>query len=234
MGVLIFKDLISQHRVEKLLRLLSSLTMKDIEKIEREDEQFKAISSLTKVWGWRSMPIVIGNALISYQLSSKGEEYWWEFSEFFSRKMPSWNNLKIFLKSSEGNKRLREIKDRRIDKTKKILEGIKLEDASFKDLWRSLGKEFGLEKKTTVFAVKMFGYGKRAITNKFEAFPMEIPIPTDSRVMKFTERIAGLKKEKDVRRFWKTVAERVNIPPLHIDSIIWTRALTNHFPLFKS
>lgn len=56
----------------------------------------------------------------------------------------------------------------------------------------------------------MFGYGLRIIGYKI-IYPFEIDIPIDNRISKIS---------KDIK-FWRELSKNVNIPPLHIDSIIW-------------
>jgi DNA-(apurinic or apyrimidinic site) lyase len=64
--------------------------------------------------------------------------------------------------------------------------------------------------KTIVFSIKIFGYGLRIIGYKI-IFPFEIFIPIDNRIGKIS---------KD-KKFWIELSKKVNIPLLHIDSIIW-------------
>ena len=49
-------------------------------------------------------------------------------------------------------------------------------------------------------------------------YPFEIAIPLDVRIKKITEKFTS---ENPVE-FWFAVAKKVRIPPLHIDSILWT------------
>jgi len=72
--------------------------------------------------------------------------------------------------------------------------------------------------KTIVFSVKMFGYAMRIYMRKFIPYPFDIAIPVDSRIKKITAKFT----EQDPLSFWYVIAKEVGIPPLHIDSIIWT------------
>ena len=71
--------------------------------------------------------------------------------------------------------------------------------------------------KTVVFAVKMFGYAMRIATGEFIPYPFVIPIPVDSRIERFTKQLSG----EDPLQFWNRTAEETEVPPLHIDSILW-------------
>lgn len=52
------------------------------------------------------------------------------------------------------------------------------------DLWRALSAAMQQDphNKTMAFAVKMYGYAARIVTNTFVYYPMDIVIPLDSRL----------------------------------------------------
>jgi len=81
--------------------------------------------------------------------------------------------------------------------------------------------------KTIVFSIKMFAYAMRALGYKFKPFPFEIAIPLDYR----------LKKINPDLNYWFYVSKQTNIPPLHIDSLIWPifriKNLPKKFALLK-
>jgi DNA-(apurinic or apyrimidinic site) lyase len=82
--------------------------------------------------------------------------------------------------------------------------------------------------KTIVFAVKMFSYWARNIF-WFREFPKEIMIPIDSRLeklfYKFWPHPNPLLWEergyKEIKNFYKELSEKLNIPLLHLDAILW-------------
>jgi len=84
----------------------------------------------------------------------------------------------------------------------------------------SVAKELNTKKesKTVVFAVKMFGYASRIVFKKFIPYPYEIEIPKDSRIEKYTKRFT----DDNVIKFWNDISKETEIPPLHIDSILWS------------
>ncbi len=92
--------------------------------------------------------------------------------------------------------------------------------------------------KTIVFSIKMLYYGFRASTGVVTPLPMNIPIPIDlriatmsyianiidtSHVKKSLNEIAEIimRSYKNTQEAWNIVARTSQIPPLHIDSIIW-------------
>ena len=86
-------------------------------------------------------------------------------------------------------------------------------------LWKAIAKVLKVdrESKTVVFSVKMFGYAARIVLSKFNPYPMEIPIPEDVRIIKLTRKLTNERP----RDFWMKIAKESNVPPLHIDSILW-------------
>ncbi|MGC9133329.1 MAG: N-glycosylase/DNA lyase [Nanopusillaceae archaeon] len=159
------------------------------------------------------LKLILINSLLSFQLSYKGEKFWEIFSKFFSENHSNiCGDFIVFLE--KYNSRFLEIKIKRL---KKICDWIKNKDLiSYKDrlieLNKELAKVMGQKEndKTIVFSIKIFGYGLRIIGYKI-IFPFEIFIPIDNRIGK-------INKDKE---FWIKLSKKVNIPLLHIDSIIW-------------
>ncbi|WP_456481288.1 N-glycosylase/DNA lyase [Methanopyrus sp.] len=207
---------------------LRGITLRKIRLIEeRVDVQYRAIEALAE-----SLPpidvvrLTVANALVSYQLSSAGEDWWREFSDYFRERRPGdiVREYAQFLPRSRGNRRLVRQKLRRLRRAKTFLEGLSWRDVEsyYRDMNRlrlDLARTLDAdpESKTIVFAVKMFGYALRTITGRFRPYPFEIPIPVDVRVERVTRRIT----DDDPRSYWSSVARRTGIPPLHLDSVLW-------------
>lgn len=199
-----------------LIKSLERLKIDGIREIEeRFDPQYKSLLKL-KDRGDFSM-VTVGNSLVCYQLSSTGEEYWEEFSQYFTNHPLTVSQLRKFITTSKGNKRFLFHKLRRLDIFSKFSRKIK-HNLSMNTIWNLLvDNGFGRKQKTTVFAVKMFGYAKRIITGKFEPYPMDIPIPVDSRISRMTAQFTS----ENPQSFWQKIGEQTGIPPLHIDSLLW-------------
>jgi len=73
--------------------------------------------------------------------------------------------------------------------------------------------------KTIVFAIKMFSYGARVKFDRFIKVPFEIAMPVDSRIDKITKIYNS--KNINFIDFWFEVSEKVGIPCIHIDALIW-------------
>ncbi len=203
-----------------LADLLSTFGVRGARYIEEYlDPQFSAIK---RVIEFVPIKYVVANSLVSYQLSGKGENYWWEFSDYFSKGNSDnvVDDFSEFLSNSRFNRRLTSIKINRLKKIEPLLNSIGPE-WSLSKVWNELGSVFGSNRKTVVFAVKMFGYAQRVLLGKFEPYPFGIPIPLDSRIQKITQ----LYSPSDPLQFWFDVSENSKIPPLHIDSILWNLSL---------
>ncbi len=219
------------EKVELLVNNLKKLGLDCARTIEeRVDLQFDALRNLRKNLGDDELfiKLVLANSIVSYQLSGKGEDWWWEFSRHFSVNPPKGSIAEAyarFLPASRTNRRLVAGKLKRLEKLQPFLDGLDIEtlrdyyfrgmEALRNDLARILGSKRSA--KTVVFAVKMFGYAGRMAFNEFVPYPMSIEIPDDVRINAYTKRFTN---EPPVS-FWARVAEQTEIPPLHIDSILW-------------
>jgi len=218
-------------RIARLTEILEVLGVECARTIEEMvDLQFDALKYLhdslkdTETF----LKLVIANSIVSYQLTARGEEWWWEFSRHFSSSPPKKGILaeySRFLPYSRTNRRLVSGKLKRLEKLEPFLERLTLDDLReyyFKDmlgLRDRLAEVMKSKKsaKTIVFSVKMFGYGARIAFSRFVPYPMEIEIPDDVRINSYTKRFTS----EPAALFWSRIAEEVSIPPLHIDSILW-------------
>jgi len=222
-----------QGAVNTLINELKKIGLEGARKVEEKlDDQFLALGRLyrsAKLDKRKFVTLSTINALVSFQLSCKGEVYWQEFSDYFasSDTVPEVvEALKEFLKSSRCNRRYLELKLTRLEKARQVerfLLSSNLEELyhNMKGLRDLLAKFMRQDPgaKTIVFAVKIFAYSMRASGSEFVPFPMEIDIPLDSRIQRLTARLGIL---GDPKIFWRRVAMSSGIPPLHLDSVLWT------------
>jgi DNA-(apurinic or apyrimidinic site) lyase len=201
-----------------LREVLKEFTLKDALAVEDADPQMEALRKLFASAEDREefFKLVLTNALLSYQLPVRGEKYWENFAEFFS-KGKTLDDFGEFLKIH--NARFLEAKLKRLQKVLRVVK--KLSERELKEfcsaperlaelLASSLGQK--ITDKTILFAVKMFLYACRVAGKEGVVAPFELGVPLDSR----------LKKISADPEFWNTLAREVNIPPLHLDAIIWT------------
>ncbi len=206
------KDILSKFNVEEILYFE-----------ENYDLQYKYLKLLYKNIRNQDLflKIIVINSLLAFQLSYKGEKFWKIFSVYFSKHSNNniYDNFLSFI--NLYNKRYREIKIKRLNR---IYNWIKDKDLLiYKDDLVKFNLEIAevmrqnIYDKTIVFSTKIYGYGLRIIGYK-TIFPFEIFIPIDNRIGKIS---------KD-RNYWVRLSKEVNIPLLHIDSLIWvTMGLDN-------
>lgn len=217
------------NKLNKLKSVIKSLGIESARLIEEKiDLQYIYLKNLKERLEDDELflKLIILNALVSYQLSTTGENWWREFSEYPWEDMPGdiLEEYVKFLLNSKGNRRFLEGKIKRIYKLKYFLNTLSLE--SFRNYYKdmeifrkSVAKVLNTKgySKTVVFAVKIFGYGSRIVFKKFIPYPFTIEIPKDSRIERYTAKFA----EEDVLKFWNKIALESGVPPLHIDSLLW-------------
>lgn len=219
--------------MQKLLEKLKWNNINSAIEQENNDFQFKSLKKLYENIENREIYLflVMANALVTYQLSGKWEAYWEEFSNYFSRiKKISEDNiikeLQNFIKNSKNNRRLIDVKMQRLEKLHKFLDMFQNKKEFYYEDMEILRDDLALlmnqalDAKTIVFAVKMFSYAARNYFSKLVLFPYEIEIPIDSRLETIYE-IYNSDKNIKIKEFYKTLSKQLNIPPLHLDAIIW-------------
>lgn len=220
----------NKPKIERLKEILRELGVECARIIEEKvDLQFSALEHLHRNLKNDELflKLVIANATVSYQLTATGEEWWWEFARYFSSNRPEEgiaNAYSRFLPASQTNRRLTAAKLKRLEKLEPFLIKLKPEDLknyyySMTSLRDDLAETLNSRRnaKTIVFAVKMFGYAGRVAFKDFIPYPMEIEIPDDVRIHAYTKRFTN----EPPTSFWSRIAKEVEIPPLHIDSILW-------------
>jgi len=239
--------------MQELYKKLKKYSLKDAIQFEEDDRQFLA---LKKLWNSFTSPpnplsfagegeirsyylfLIIANALVCYQLSWKGEDYWEEFSDFFSvEKGINYKNINIlrifeeFLNNCKNNKRFTKVKLKRIEKILVFFDKFTWKQEYYYENMLFLRDELAkimnqkYDAKTIVFAVKMFSYWARCCFWKIIYFPDSITIPIDSRLIKIFERYSPhsspLPKGEGIKQFYSDLSKKLEIPQLHLDAILW-------------
>jgi len=199
-------------------------------KLEETDRQFIALKELINNQSEKevALALVVANSIICYQLSGTWENYWEEFSSYFSDRKISYENIVFllweFIKQSKNNKRFIDTKIKRLEKVKNALNLLDWKEEYFyknmtelRDLLAKTMKQ-KITDKTIVFAVKMFGYIARNIYS-FVAYPKEIFIPIDSRLTNLFEKYKW--DYTDINKFYLDLSEKMDVALLHLDWIVW-------------
>ena len=217
---------------EEVKRALSILS-KYVDSLEAKDPQFLWISKVVKEHGLKALPVIVGNALVSYRLAGTGEQYWEEFGKFFLNHEPTIENLKKFVKESKYNKAMKEQKVKRIERASRVLEKLTSEKYSDLNLLREeLKRALGAKgnEKTLVFALKMAYYAFKAMDIAVKG---DTDLPIDSRIATITcsselldasvDEIMGKRRDEAIR-VWKEIAGEVGLKALHLDALLWLPA----------
>ena len=217
--------------MQQLYNKLKQYSLSDAIKIEESDRQYIALKNLSENIQNREIYLgfILVNSIICYQLSWKWEDYWEEFSNYFSsvniEKSEIINALWSFIKQSKNNKRFIDTKVKRLEKLRIFLEIFFWREEYYYDnmevLRDELAKSMKQKKdaKTIVFAVKMFSYWARNIFNNLNYFPEEINVPVDSRLIALFEKYKWDYENIDI--FYFDLSKKLNIPELHLDAILW-------------
>lgn len=216
---------------------------------EIRDPQYRALETLYQTLNdCNSLALLtLLNALISYNLSSTGEEYWWEFARYENFKHYTrdpeklWDSMRRFLLTSRGNTMNREQKLRRLSRVREEefhIEFYAMADEYMRDLRKLVERLSEImrqssDDKTIVFTAKMLYYVSKicGIRNPI----MEgIRIPVDRRVasVSYTSELLEVlapgnpieiifrEKEKALEA-WDIVSSISMIPQIRLDSVIW-------------
>ena len=201
--------------MEEIVKILKEFSKEEIELLERSDRQYKALERLYGCFKGREgefLKLVCANALMSYQLQMKGEDYWEAFSRFFCGEWKRTGDLEEFL--SLYNRRFLSSKLKRLKRVLNCVEKVEVEKVSSafelaKTLAECLGQK--VSSKTVVFAVKMVNYAFKIVYGKELAELDRVAIPVDSRIGKISTDL----------EFWKRISEKVGIPQIKLDAVFW-------------
>lgn len=231
----------------KLVDYIQQFSLDDILAIEHSDKQFLVLQEAWNSIGSQKQDnkelfifLVLQCALVGFQIAWSGP-LWRE--EFAAKIQTDWDKLyKLqynnidrwyqFLTTSTYNKRLYNNKRKRLEKFAIAYNAIvsKQSILSYHDTMTNLWMELSAamqqhpHNKTMAFAVKMYGYAIRIVTNNFIHYPMNIVIPLDSRLRRIAMQqntIYATANDQMIIDYYQWLAEQHNIPPLHLDSLIW-------------
>lgn len=203
------------------------------------DPQYQAVKDILENLGLvEGMLYVVGIALISYMLTTRGEEHWRTAARYSKLGFP--RGLIEFVEKSNSTALYRRAKRKRLEKylkhaspsLKPLIEKKANPDAIVKRL-SSLLDARG-ESKTITFAAKMAYYVYSAAGIRVE--PPSTPMPVDYRVCLVTvtsgiartgipprkaARILRSSYTRRVRETWSRVSSSARIKPVLLDNIVW-------------
>ncbi len=236
----------SQDIFHEITNILSQIPWKSWEYIVKKEPEWEHMYPFMKDYGYgpfATLMVVAG--LNDFQLKGKAETSYWPPLENLLKSSPAPSSpahLEKILKSFYEKERKKKLKLSRLNKflnsnLASLLWNFDPDSASrtFLYIWRELSKTMNQDKqaKTIVFAMKCLGISlMMAGKNDFDY--NKIPIPVDSRIIKFTNNI-GLysgEEEKEIQKIWSNILNNLRkvipgITMIHIDSLVWQVASIN-------
>ncbi len=236
---------IREDRVRLVVEALKSIA-EHLERLILKDPQFVAIKSLVDaIDGDAAIPVVL-NALISYRLGIRGEEYWLRFSEFFKIRdsKPLDSKFEEFLRYVRSTWGL----EQKINRVRKALTSSVIKSLSrdpyvycsdLEELVKSLSKHLRVEEssKTMVFTAKMYGYLCIASGRRVDFSGIDMPVDYRNALLAITSCLVEIEACRDVsycakmltsgkassvvRRAWGEVCNLLKTPCLLLDTFTW-------------
>jgi len=230
-------------RVARVANAFKTLGLEGVKAFEDADPQMEAALRIARACGRLCPAVLAVNALVSYMLEVKGEEFWTGLAEHVER-VGCGRGHEDVIKAVELYTRLRNRRfaGAKLGRLHKLLKCPQVTEAAvagdLRRLWRSVSSclEASPASKTVVFSVKMAYYGLRALGEDVSP-PPDAPMPVDLRVSRVTylsgmatpARVSGvndavdalMRKASLVRRVWGRVSELSRIPPLSLDAPVW-------------
>ncbi len=230
------------ERVCAVAEAFRELGMDGVQVFEDRDPQMIVARKIHDLCGRVCVAILAVNALVSYMLEVKGEEYWSALANYVRvHGCPEGHEGVVDLVERftvSRNRRFLDVKLRRLRRLRTCagIVGLALE-GDLRAFRSGVAKCLGSspEAKTVVFSVKMAYYGLRASGERLR-LPEDLPIPVDFRVARVTYlsqmiNVSGgalrdavkvlMSRPKTVRRVWSEVSKLSGIPPLNLDAPVW-------------
>ncbi len=230
------------ERVRAVAEAFKELGINGVRVFEDYDPQMMVAREIHDLCGRMCVAILAVNALVSYMLEMKGEEYWNALAGYVrAHGCPRGYEDVIDLVehfTALRNRRFLDAKLRRLRRLRACPDVVGLALKGDLRAFRSgITKCLGSspEAKTVVFSVKMAYYGLRALGERLR-LPEDLPIPVDFRVahMTYLSQMIDvnvstprdavkiiMSKPKAVRRVWGEVSKLSGIPPLNLDAPVW-------------
>jgi DNA-(apurinic or apyrimidinic site) lyase len=224
----------------RLVEILGTIPPETWQLIVKKDPQWQHLDPLRKIFPLGSFSVfLMAVGLNAFQLKGKAETaYWAKLYELIEdcESISSKEVLAEHLTEFYQKERLYNSKLERLARFMSSPLATKLWTRSPKeissmtaDIWRELGKVMNqaLHEKTICFAMKCLGVSL-ILASEYEFDFSDVPIPVDSRICKFTDRL-GMnfgQNTRKIQEFWQRILMALHpsqpkINMIHLDSIIW-------------
>ncbi len=227
-------------RVEAVAAALASIPLDAVRAMERNDPQYRAARMIAGRHGEAAVAFMVANALVSYRLSGRGEDYWLEYARWaVKQNTPRTGKelveiVKEFLYTSKINKAVRRHKAARLVKAEPVIDSLLREPERYRDLGdlvsalrarlpaRGPGKTLFFAAKMAYYAYSVLGID--AVLDTVDSIPVDRRVAlitsssmvVDARPEELTVRGWG-----SVIEAWRMVSRLSRLPVLRIDTVIW-------------
>ena len=230
--------------LEEVAEALSRVGLEGVLCLEEEDPQYHAVKHVAGRLGPGAAALLGAlNALVSYRLAMRGEEWWWCWARTVSSGPvgsveEAVRREEEFLLSCRGSIVGREAKLRRLRRAlaaRDVLARLLADPRSVlpSGIWLTggLARALGAREwsKTIVFAAKIAYYAARTIAGRVPA-PWDVDIPVDVRVACFLYSTGAVRagsyrdlvrRPRPAQEAVRSLAIKSGIPPLNLDTIFW-------------
>jgi len=237
--------MVEMEHAKKVAEVIGEIPFNVWESIVKEEPEWRNMEPFLSSYDFgRFAVLMMATGLNDFQLRGKAEiAYWPRIRELleFSSVPESLEEMCEILSTFYRTERLSELKLRRLRRfifspVARLIWGGNPEEVSekFPEIWLKLAGTMnqGPEAKTISFAMKCLGIA--LLIAGVSSFEFEkIPIPVDSRVRAFTERLGFSGDDSSVREFWNCVLEEMRkknpgVTMIHLDSLIWQIGRLSH------
>ncbi|MET1102254.1 MAG: N-glycosylase/DNA lyase [Pyrodictiaceae archaeon] len=224
-------------RISRLAEALREISPHAVKAMVEKDPQYKAVRRIAERHGSLSVALVVANALVSYRLTARGEDYWTEYARYLeAREVKDDIVMTVidFLYKSKGNRLLRDQKTKRLRRIAGLLKDIARRPLGYRDLsflLEALSRALSARgyEKTLAFAAKMAYYAYRSLGVDVEGKWL-VPIPVDRRIALLTATsgiLEGaspsslLSRPRLVVEAWSSVSRLSGIAMIDLDTLLW-------------
>jgi DNA-(apurinic or apyrimidinic site) lyase len=228
---------------DQLLEILRMIPSEAWQLIVKKEPEWQYLEPLNNKFLHGSFSVfMLAVGLNTYQLKGRAEiTYWPRLYEVMKdyNSLPRVETLYEYLVEFYKEERLNAAKIERLSRflgspfAEKLWTKSPQEISSLTNhIWHSLGNVMRqeLHEKSICFAMKCLGISLM-MTNEYDFDIHAVPIPVDSRIIKFTNCL-GIDIEEDIRiiqAFWKDIISSLHLTSpqinmIHLDSLIWQLA----------
>jgi len=236
----------NDENLHQFVSILSEISYDSWNEIVKKDPEWQYLEKFYEAYGTGKFNVLLMMVgLNAYQLKGKAEQKYWLLLRKHIETYPvpdSLEELKQLLSDFYEKERLPKGKLKRLstflssDLAETLWNSNPQEiELQFQTIWQKLSETMHQKAnaKTICFTMKCLGISLY-IQNRYNFNFSTIPIPVDSRIEQFTQKISNKKYDKmiEIQKFWQSVLFNIQdkkpfLTMIHLDSLIWQSGLLN-------